>query len=175
MKFEQLAELVKNDDVIGLSRHVDSPAIKGLDINGRSLLFLAAAANATDAGLYLIDTAKLDVNGLENGGESALMRAASQGNVALAKGLLEAGADLQQVSPITGGTALHAAYAGGQKATAAVAALLEAGADTSALDKQGRAPAEWAAEGQAIDKAAEFLVGGEVVNPPRRRGPGMGR
>lgn len=175
MKFEQLAELVKNDDVIGLSRQVDAAALKELDLNGRSLLFLAAASNATDAGLYLIDTAKLNVNALDNSGESALMRAAYTGNVALAKGLLEAGAALDQASPVTGGTALHAAYAGGQKAAAAVAALLEAGADASVLDKSGRAPEAWAAEGQAVDKAAEFLVGGEVVNPPRRRGPGMGR
>lgn len=174
MNFEELANLVKNDDVIGLSRQVNNEALKGVDINGRSLLFLAAASNATDAGLYLIDTAKLDINALDNSGESALMRAAVQGNVPLIQGLLAGGAKLEQASPGTGGTALHSAYAGGQKATAAVAALVEAGADQAVLDKSGRKPDAWAAEGQAIDEAAKLLVNGEVV-APRRRAPGMGR
>jgi len=172
VNFEHLADSVKNDDVIGLSRYADSDALKGVDINGRSLLFLAAASNATDAGLYLIDTAKLDVNALDNSGESPLMRAAFQGNVALVQGLLAAGAKLDHASPVTGGTALHSAYAGGQKAAVAVAALIEAGANTQALDKDGRAPQAWEAQGQAMDKAAQMLVDGQVV-APRPRVPGL--
>jgi len=177
VNFENLAAFVQADDVVGLSRNVNAPAISGVDANGRSLLFLAAANGATDAGLFLLDSKKIDANAVDVMGETALMRAATNGDVALVKGLLEAGAELNQVATVTGGTALHSAYAGGERAVKAVEALIEAGADQTIEDKLGRVPQAWAAEGQAIDLAAKSLVDGQVVNPEAqpRRAPRFGR
>ncbi len=162
--FEKLAGLVQNDDVMGVARHIDADAIQGVDVNGRSLLFLAAASGATDAGLYLLDSVKLDVNAADVMGETPLMRAATQGNLVLLEGLLKAGASVDQKAIVTGGTALHAAYAGGKKAKAAVDALLAAGADPTIQDKRERVPADWAAEGEALDNAAKLKSASE----PRR-------
>lgn len=156
--FEELAQAVANDDIIELSRNrneIEQAAGKS-DVNGRTLLHLAAHSNATNALAWLIDHKSGDVNAKDNMGETPLMRAAWLGNTTNLEALLEAGARLDETS-LSGGTALHYAYAGGKVATSAVQALLAAGADPKAQDKQGKEPEQWKAQAQAREQAREAV------------------
>ena len=127
-----------------------------VDINGRTLLHQAVAANATDVALWMLDNDKPDVNRQDNQGEAPLMRAAWLGNTAVVRELLAAGADPRQTAR-TGGTALHHVHAGGKNVEPIREALLAAGADPKALDKSGQLPESWASQAEALAQGQAML------------------
>jgi ankyrin repeat protein len=165
--FQAMAQLVQQDDVQGLfkSREALNSAAKETDINGRSLLHLAVHAGAADAALWLLDNKFGDANAVDNQGETPLMRASWLGEKAIVKGLIEAGADLGKVS-MTGGSALHHAYAGGEQARGVADILIAAGANTQAADKEGRLPTDWSAQAQVREAGAKVLS--EMTEPQRK-------
>ena len=110
----------------------DGPAInallqRGFDVNsrdpkGQTGLFLALRAGAFNAAEALSNGPGLDVNALNEVGESALMMAALKGHVDWCKRLLDRGAQVNK----SGWTPLH--YAATGASTDAVKLLLERGA-----------------------------------------------
>ena len=83
---------------------------------------------------------------------------AAMRNPKLVSVLLEAGANPNGATPVTGDTPLHAAAAGGN--TDAARALLEAGADVNASDTGGFAPLHFATSGEMakllVEKGADL-------------------
>ena len=93
-----------------------------------------------------------DPNAANDGGETALMFAASARWPDVVRVLVAAGADVDRGDSL-GLTALHKAVLGGrpQEATSAadtLRALLDAGADASLPDRQGKRPHEYAKVGR---------------------------
>lgn len=169
---ETLARAVATDDVVTLNANRDlvKNSAGERDINGRSLLHVAVAGGSVDAALWLLDNKLADVNAADVQGETPLMRAAYLGQEQVIETLLNSGASLEARS-LSGATALHYAYEGGTPAKAAIAQLIEAGADTTALDKSGREPAAAATQAEAREEAAKVLSDGQVVGttPSRRQ------
>lgn len=164
--FEQLKQLVEQDDIIALSTQVPSLKVHAdsKDINGRGLLHAATHAQAGNALAWLLDHKIGGVDVPDNHGETPLMRAAWLGyqpGVAL---LLEAGASLESRA-VTGGTPLHFAYAGGTPAKAVVGVLLSAGADPAATDKSGSQPEQWAQQAVSREQGQALLEKSRTTRP----------
>ena len=94
---------------------------------------MRATANENPEAIRALLDAGADVNARDDGGETALMKAASD-NVEAVRALLAAGADVSARSK-DGETALMKAASGGDAES--VRALLSAGADPTLKDKQG--------------------------------------
>jgi len=150
------------------------------------LLALSGAAGAADEALleeaynaayYGDDAAKMqsiikrgfDVNTRHGQDNTMLMYAASQGNLAVAKALVDAGADLEARNEV-GHTALRSAVWTGEKPVEATKFLIDAGADVNALDDGNWSPliqATYDMEGNAVPMGKLLLAAGadpKVVN-----------
>lgn len=161
--FEQIHEMVSQDNVLGLAQFNSDVAShrKSVDQNGRGLLHAAVHAKAGDALQWLLDHDKSDVDLADNQGETPLMRAAWLGYQPGVNMLLEAGADLNATS-LAGGTPLHFAYAGGKVATATVQTLLDAGADPEACDQAGNPAADWKRQADQREAGQALLAGSKT-------------
>lgn len=156
-----MKEFLIADDVLGLSLGwSQNPEWKqSTDINGRSAVHQAAAENATDCALWMLDQgAPVDIQDVQ--GETALMRAAWLGNNEMVRALVQAGADLN-CRAATGGTALSYAHAG--KASDALIDFMVASGAQPLRDRQGRLPEEWRSQREAQAAAEQFQS-----RPPRR-------
>ena len=107
-----------------------------------------------------------DVQARDDGGFTALHYAVIQDNPAVMSVLIEAGADLEAATWETGLRPLHLAAASG-RAAPLIAALLDAGADTSARTK-ARAAHSIIAIGRTLQQRGAALPWGGAV-PLRRR------
>src|SRR5213596_3045829 len=129
----------------------DGPAInallqRGFDVNsrdpkGQTGLFLALRAGAFNAAEALSNGAGLDVNALNEVGESALMMAALKGHVDWCKLLLERGAVVDADSPNRSTPLMMAARYGSE---ASVDVLLARGADPRRVNDQKLKAADFA-------------------------------
>lgn len=104
---------------------------RGFDVNSRSTkgqhgLFEALQKDSQKAAVALLESAALDVNALNDKGESLLMMAALKGKVALCELLLKRGAKVNK----EGWTPLHYAATGPEPQT--VALMLARGAELEA-------------------------------------------
>lgn len=164
--FEDLRQFVSQDDVISLSRNASSlkEHENAKDVNGRGLYHAAVHAQAGDAIAWLNDHRIGSINAADNQGETPLMRAAFLGYKAGVELLLDGGADINATS-LNGGTALHSAFAGGKKAVNVIETLVEAGADATALDKDGKKPEQWAQEALSREKGKDFLDKMNAIRP----------
>lgn len=128
----------------------DGPAVQGLiqrgvdansrDARGQTGLYLALRGGALDAAEALMKAPGVDVNALNEAGESALMMAALKGRADWSRRLIERGAavDKQGWSP------LHYAATGPE--TAVVKLLLDRGAPIDARSPNGTTPLMMAAQ-----------------------------
>ena len=110
--------------------------VKTMDACGTSALHLAAWLSHSHVVNLLIASPKIDINlrsratKYDIGGESALIKAARQGNVEIVLSLIRAGADLN-IANDKGDTALHVAVEAGH--VAVVEALVDNGMDVDLL------------------------------------------
>lgn len=109
---------------------------RGFDANsrdpqGQTGLYLALRGNSSSAAQILLNAPGVDVNLLNEAGESALMMAALKGETRWAKQLIDQGAQIDK----TGWTPLHYAATGPEPAV--VQLLLERGAAIDALSPNG--------------------------------------
>jgi len=105
--------------------------------NKTTVLMVASSQGQIDLVTYLLSR-DVEVNALSAHGETALAFAASHGDTEVAKLLIEHGADVNVVSPISGRTALHTSAADGYLEF--VQLLLENGADPNLRDVEGLTP-----------------------------------
>lgn len=133
---------------------------KEKDIAGNRPLHAAAENGNVEMTGILLDRG-FDVNARDNWGETPLHNAISRDYLDIAKMLIEKGADINAVSTVkdtTGKTPLH--YARSDKA---VRILVRKGADVNAIDRKGRTPLHYAAEGSG-SAVEELLASGADVN-----------
>lgn len=118
-------------------------------LGGWTAVSIAAAQGAGSAVSALL-RAGGDPNRLNDSGRSALMFAASYGHTAIARALLDHGADLDAVSADhVGWTPLMAAACNGRAAT--VGLLLDRRANVDLKDKRGRTALDCATEQGHVD------------------------
>jgi ankyrin repeat protein len=136
-------------------------------------LALGALLTATAVGSFAqgaepaSPTQPTNVKARDKKGETALMHAAENGDLAAVKSLIAAGADVNAKSK-GGGTALmFAAYAGHADI---VKALLQAGADVKAEDKHGMRALMFAAQAGKSDCVSALIAAGAGVNDKNKDG-----
>jgi uncharacterized protein len=139
--YEDFFIAIRNDNAGTLSELL----ARGFDPNtrdakGNSGLTVAMQENSPKTAKLLLSQPALDLDALNQAGESALMMAALKGNLAGAQGLLARGAKVDQ----TGWSALHYAAAGTEPKV--VSLLLERGATVDALSPNGTTPLMMAAQ-----------------------------
>lgn len=159
LSFDALVRLIEEDRVPDLAQHLPSfqAHAASADINGRTLLHLAAHNQSGDALQWLLDNQIGKIDAPDNHGETPLMRAAWLGYKEAVAILLASGARLDTVSAV-GGTPLHFAYAGGTPALSVVGDLLAAGANKEALDRNGNPPGQWAIQAEIRERGAALLA-----------------
>lgn len=166
---EQARAALASDDVLSLSRLAAAANFASVaaerDINGRTLLHQAVASGSTDSALFLLDNRLADANVADGQGETPLMRAAWLGNAPVISALAEAGARLD-TQALSGGTALHHAYAGSTAAQPVVDQLVALGANPSALDRSGQSPSDWASQAVSREAGQDLLT--RAAKPPKR-------
>lgn len=119
--FDDFFSAVKRDDV-GAVRQL---AQRGFDLNTRNAanehaLFLALRDEAPAVSSFLLDQAEVQVEARTSQDESPLMMAALKGRVAIARRLIERGAEVNK----TGWTPLHYAATNGDGESVAMTRLL---------------------------------------------------
>lgn len=136
----QLINDKKNDEVM-------AKITGGLDVNykdnaGISLLSMAAKAGNSDLVKSLVATKKVNIDGTDNVGRTALMHAATSKNAQTVQALLGSGASVA-VRDTLGQTALS--WAAGLGDAASVRELIDAGADVEVVGAvTGWTPLIWA-------------------------------
>jgi uncharacterized protein len=133
--FEDFFTAVKIDDVKTirqlLARGFDANTV---DVAGQTGLVIALREPSPKVASVLIDSPKIDLNALNDKGESALMLAALKGQLELAEKMVKKGADVNK----TGWTPLHYAASAGQ--TAVINLLLENHSYIDAESPNGSTP-----------------------------------
>ena len=124
-----------------------------MDNDGRSPLYLSAAADQHDAALALI-AAGADVR-------RPMHMAAKRGHVGVLRALIEHGADVNADDPHVG-TALRQAATFNQ--FEAIDVLVEAGANIEARDDDGATPLHFAIDNRCCEAAVALLKHGADVN-----------
>lgn len=130
------------------------------DPKGQTGLALALQGDSLKVAAALVGHPALDVNALNDNGESALMLVAMKGELELARRLLARGAALN----LPGWAPLH--YAASGPGTKVVELLIERGADVNAGSPNGSTPLMMAARYGSEDSVALLLARG--ADPKRR-------
>ncbi len=131
------------------------------DATAESRVADAAMARDADAVNTLLRE-RVDVNGAQGDGMTALHWAAKHGDSNLAGALIKAGASVTAGTRLGQYTPLHLAATSG--ATAVVRALVDAGADINAVTTTGAAPLHFAAASGSSEAIAALLDRGADVN-----------
>lgn len=103
-----------------------------------------------------------DVNSTDRGGWSALNYAVAAACVEVVKTLIEAGTNLNAQSKRTGWTPLHFAAAS-ESCLDATIALLNAGADVTLIDAEGRTPFDMS-NGRAVREYYESWLAAKAIS-----------
>ena len=160
--FEDFFIAVRNDH----AGTVGTLLQRGFDPNARSEqgqlgLVLAMQEGSLKTADVLLSHPAIQIDALNQAGESALMMAALKGEMAGIRTLLARGAKVNQ----PGWSALHYA-ASGTDASEAVRLLLEKGADVNAASPNGSTPLMMAAQYGSEDSVKLLLASG--ADPKRR-------
>ena len=153
--YEDFFVALKNDnagEVTDLLRRGFDP--NTVDAKGQPGLTVAMREQSLKAARVLLSQPALNVDALNQAGESALMMAALKGNLAGLDMLLARGARISQ----PGWSAIHYAATGTEPQ--AVTLLLERGADVNALSPNGSTPLMMAAQYGAEDSVKILLARG---------------
>lgn len=121
------------------------------DLQGQTGLYLALRGRAFNAAEALLKAPGVDVNALNEAGESALMMAALKGQTGWCKRLIEQGAQIDKI----GWTPLHYAATGPEPAV--VKLLLDKGAAIDARSPNGTTPLMMAAQ-YGSEPSADLLL-----------------
>jgi ankyrin repeat protein len=164
--YEDFFVAIKNDNASLLSGLLD----RGFDPNtrdpkGQPGLTMALQERSPKALKALLDRRDIDINALNQAGESPLMMAALKGDVPAAQQLLERGAKVNQ----SGWAPLHYAATGPE--TRLVQLLLERGAEINAPSPNGTTPLMMAAQYGTEDSVRLLLERG--ADASRRNDRGM--
>lgn len=124
------------------------------EIYGATPLHEAAAENKNVSVVIALTAAGADPNAKENSGESPLHKAARNNTPAVVNALLNAGAVLNE-RDLLGETPLHEAAAYTTTSTI-ITALLKAGADPSAKNKDGKTPWDYAKENESLEETDAY-------------------
>jgi uncharacterized protein len=156
--FEDFFVAIKNDNAGTLNGLLD----RGFDPNtadekGQPGLTIAMQAGTLNAARALLARPAIDVNALNQAGESALMMAALKGNLAGAQLLLDRGAKVNQ----SGWSPLHYAATGPEPRV--VQLLLDRGAEIDAGAPNGTTPLMMAAQYGAEESVTLLLARGADV------------
>ena len=130
------------------------------DEKGQTGLVLAMQERSLKAAEVLLSHPAIQIDALNQAGESALMMAALKGEITGARALLERGARVNQ----PGWSALHYAATGTE--VQLVRLLMEKGADVNAASPNGSTPLMMAAQYGSEDSVTLLLAAGA---DPRRR------
>jgi ankyrin repeat protein len=164
--YEDFFVAIKNDNASLLSGLLD----RGFDPNtrdpkGQPGLTMALQERSPKALKALLERRDIDINALNQAGESPLMMAALKGDVPAAQQLLERGAKVNQ----SGWAPLHYAATGPE--TRLVQLLLERGAEINAPSPNGTTPLMMAAQYGTEDSVSLLLERG--ADASRRNDRGM--
>lgn len=165
--YEDFFIAVRNDHahvIAGLLTRGFDPNTR--DPNGQTGLTLAMQEGALNTARVLLGAKDVDVNALNQSGESPLMMAALQGNEAGVQVLLDRGARINQ----PGWSPLH--YAASASDPRVVRVLLERGAEIDALAPNGTTPLMMSAQYGSEDSVKLLLARG--ADPSRRNQLGLG-
>jgi uncharacterized protein len=159
--FEDFFIAIRNDH----ARTVSELLQRGFDPNtrdekGQTGLVMAMQEGSLKAADVLLSHPLIEIDALNQVGESALMMAALKGEVAGARRLLGRGARVNQ----SGWSALHYAAAGTE--VQLLRLLMEKGADVNAASPNGSTPLMMAAQYGSEDGVKLLLAGG--ADPKRR-------
>jgi len=157
--YEDFFIAIKNDNASNLASLLE----RGFDPNtrdpkGQTGLNIAMLERSAKTAKLLLAQPKIDVNALNNAGESALMMAALKGDLAGAQMLLDRGAKVSQ----PGWSALHYAATGPEPRL--VQLLLDRGAEANAASPNGTTPLMMAAQYGSEDSVSLLLARGADVN-----------
>jgi len=157
--YEDFFVAIKNDNASNLAGLLE----RGFDPNtrdpkGQPGLNIALLERSAKTAKLLLAQPGIDVNLLNNAGESPLMMAALKGDMSAAQLLLERGAKVNQ----PGWSALH--YASTGPDAALVKLLLDRGAELNAGSPNGTTPLMMAAQYGSEDSVSLLLARGADVN-----------
>jgi len=163
--YEDFFVAIKNDNASMLSGLLD----RGFDPNtrdpkGQPGLTMALQERSPKALKALLERRDIDINALNQAGESPLMMAALKGDLPAAQHLLERGAKVNQ----SGWSPLH--YAATGPDTKLVQLLLERGAEINAASPNGTTPLMMAAQYGSEDSVKLLLERGADVGRRNDRG-----
>jgi len=157
--FEDFFVAIKNDNASQLAALLG----RGFDPNtrdpkGQPGLTMAVIEQSAKTEKLLLAQPTIDVNALNNAGESPLMMAALKGDATSAKMLLDSGAKVNQ----PGWSALHYAATGPEPKL--VQLLIERGAEVDAASPNGSTPLMMAAQYGSEDSVSLLLARGADVS-----------
>jgi uncharacterized protein len=164
--FEDFFAAIRNDNarsLINLLQRGFDPNTR--DEKGQPGLVLAMQQRSSKAAAALLSHPLIEVDALNQAGESALMIAALKGEVDAAKLLLSRGAKVNQ----PGWSALH--YAASGEDAQLVRLLVEQDADANAASPNGSTPLMMAAQ-YGSEEGAKLLLGAGA-DPKRRNQRGL--
>lgn len=159
--YDDFFAAIRNDNASSLSNLLG----RGFDPNtrdakGNSGLAVAMQENSPKVAKLLLAQTGIDLDAVNQAGESALMMAALKGNLAGAQAMIERGAGVDQ----KGWSALHYAAAGAEPKV--VGLLLERGAAVDAASPNGTTPLMMAAQYGSEDSVKLLLD--KKADPNRR-------
>jgi ankyrin repeat protein len=128
--------------------------VHDMTINGISLLSCSVIYNSADLCSLMLSFPQTNINAKDSNGETALHKAIRQGNIDIAKMLIELGADVN-IAGINGETALHKAIRQGNIDIAKM--LIVANADINAKDSSNET-ALYKANRQSNTDIAKMLI-----------------
>lgn len=149
---------------------LDNGANPNIETFYGTALILAIKNNHADIVKILL-AAKADPNAASSDGHSALSVAAFTGNAVVITALIDAGAKIDNVEPVTATTPLSSAAYYGQKD--AVAALIKAGANVNYTDNRGVTIVDWSQIGSYNDITKMLIDNGAILKPSKSGGVPM--
>ena len=163
--YEDFFVAIKNDNANSLSSLLE----RGVDPNtrdpmGQPGLTMALQERSLKITKLLLGQPAIDVNLLNNAGESPLMMAALKGDLSGAQALLQRGARINQ----PGWSALH--YAASGPESKLVKLLIDRGADLNAASPNETTPLMMAAQYGSEDSVNLLLASGADLNRRNQKG-----